>query len=261
MLGDLFLETRKRVSNFLFRRRLSKSPFYRAYPYTGKLSLALANNRGVVDTGLRFFYNDMPKTGSSTVIATLAKLKGYGDHLTRVEAKDLFKTPADLSPAEVKDIPRYYTFVFVRNPYSRVLSAYLDKVVGNRAYLTTRLRKTPLARAYRERGTVPSFAEFLSYLEHGGLYADGHWAPQTSLLLLPIALYDFIGKLKDIDDDLPEALSHIFPGAEVSEKDLRVYTPHSTNSNKIWEGYYTPELRKVVQRLYPEDFEAFGYPS
>jgi hypothetical protein len=135
---------------------------------------------------------------------------------------------------------RSFKFTFVRDPYARVLSAYLDKV-------RTGAKITPIA----------TFTEFCRYLAAGGLHANAHWAPQSSLLLLPIERFDFIGKVENIKEDLSRVFAHL----DLKPSEPRLAGPPVTNARDLVEKEYTPDCRETVRRLYRRDFELFGYPD
>jgi hypothetical protein len=103
---------------------------------------------------------------------------------------------------------------------------------------------------------IGTFTEFCRYLAAGGLYANAHWAPQSSLLLLPIERYDFIGRLENINEDLSTVFAHL--GMKLVEPTLA--GPPPTNARDLVAKEYTPECRETLDRLYRRDFELFGYP-
>lgn len=229
--------------NRLLRNRLTIpwTPFYRKYPYHNGISISSADDRGFVDFDLGVFCNRIPKAANSSVIVNLAYRK-FGREIPSKEAKRLFRTPSQLKRSELEDLPSLFTFAFVRNPYTRVLSAFLDKVDR---------------RAKRRNEDVP-FLEFLDYLERDGLYSNAHWAPQTSLLLLPFEQFDFIGKTEHLDRDLGYVISQL----KMQLDDQRILSAlgNATGASKKLETYYDDTAKAKVDKLYRSDFEAFDYP-
>ncbi|MDZ7747947.1 MAG: sulfotransferase family 2 domain-containing protein [Halofilum sp. (in: g-proteobacteria)] len=102
-------------------------PFYRRFPFTSPVSIRSADARGCVDLDLGVFYNRVPKAANSTVIVNLARER-FGEDIPSKTAKRLFRRPAELARRELERFDELFRFTFVRNPYTRVLSAYLDKV-------------------------------------------------------------------------------------------------------------------------------------
>ena len=217
------------------------TPFYRRYPYRHGVSIASADDRGFVDFDLGVFCNRIPKAANSSVIVNLA-YRRFGREIPSKEAKRLFRTPSQLSTKEVDALPGLYTFAFVRNPYTRVLSAFLDKV----------------DRRTRRKGVEASFHEFLDYLEKDGLYSNAHWAPQVSLLLLPFEQYDFFGKTEHLDRDLREVLKHLT--TEVEDARILSALGNATGASSKLTTYFDDSAKARVENLYRADFEAFDYP-
>ena len=77
-----------------------------------------------------FFYNRVPKAANTSITQTLFTHSAYSPRLARRDnPKYKFQRPIFLSPNQVYKLEyEAFKFTFVRNPYSRVLSAYLDKV-------------------------------------------------------------------------------------------------------------------------------------
>lgn len=84
---------------------------------------------------------------------------------------------------------------------------------------------------------------------------NAHWAPQSSLLLIPKEEFNFIGKVEKINDGLKKVLLQIF------KKDVKIknYFLHSTNASKKLQQYYNKENRDLIINLYRNDFETFKY--
>ena len=221
---------------------VAHTPFYRKYPYKRGITLHSADRRGCVDTELRCFYNRLPKAANSTVLVNLAQLK-YGELMHADRAKRGFRRPSSLTGEEVSQFKDFYKFTFARNPYSRVLSAYLDKV----------------QRPGRVRGNTPEFPEFLHALERDQLYSNGHWAPQASLLLIPAAEFDFIGRVESLATDLPAVMSAIGGQGMTVETGTLAFRDHATNATDKLMQFYTTECEQLVRTLYAIDFELFDY--
>ena len=227
----------------LLRNRITIpwTPFYRRYPYRNGVSINSADDRGLVDFGLGVFCNRIPKSANSSVVANLAYQK-YGERMLDREAKKRFMTPSQLSKAQLEQLPSLFKFAIVRNPYTRVLSAFLDKI----------------ERGAQKRNKPVSFLEFLEYLEGGGLYSNAHWAPQTSLMLLPFDGFDFFGKTENLEQDLTFVLGKLNCHDE-SPEILPAMRQTMGASSKL-HTYYDKTTQQKVDNLYAGDFQAFDYP-
>lgn len=215
-------------------------PFYRRYPFNSKASIRSADDRGMVDLELGFFCNRIPKAANSTVVTNLARLK-FGKDVPSKQAKKMFLTPGRLSRAEVESFDSLFKFTVVREPFSRTLSAYLDKIER---------------RALRA-GKQSSFSDFLGALEKERyLFSNAHWAPQSALMLIPVEQFDYIGKVENLSADLAFIKQRIRP--DIAEPVTSMKANATGAKDKLIE-YYSPELIQKVRDLYRQDFEAFGY--
>lgn len=226
----------------LLRNRLTMRylPFYRRYPFSSPVSIASADKRGCVDLELGIFYNRIPKAANSSVVVNLAQQK-LGHEIESRPAKRIFRRPSSLSREEMAGFDSLYRFTFVRNPYVRVLSAYLDKI----------------ERKADARGRTASFLEFLRYLDRGGLYRNAHWAPQVSLMLVPVRELDFVGRVESLERDLATVLATIrgTPG----DRPPRAALGNRTGAADRLAQYYDDECVAMVRCLYAQDFSTFGY--
>lgn len=216
-------------------------PFYRKYPFTSPASIRSADDRGCVDLELGFFYNRVPKAANSTVMTNLARLK-HGEDIASRAAKRMFTSPARLNAAEVARFDALFKFTVVRNPFTRTLSAYLDKVER---------------RARREHRET-SFRAFLLSLQRGKLYGNAHWAPQSGLMLIPVERFDFIGKVETLEQDLATIKRRIGPNLE---QPLTSVMTNATGAGERLRAYYDDELVALVQDLYRQDFTSFRYDT
>jgi len=225
-------------------RRIAESPFYLRHPYCGPVSLESVDSRVAIDFDLRFLYNRVLKAANTTIIATLASWKGETD----ADPKALFRRPSELDPHDVQKISSLFKFTFVRNPYTRTLSAYLDKIA--------RGKRRPIE-LVKQSGRAPSFEDFCIFLEQGGLYKNPHWAPQSSVLILPLDGFDFIGHIESLGSGLDNVRKRIRlnNGAD-GIVDRRL---HSTSAKALIGEHYTSRCQRIVSSLYCEDFKQFGY--
>jgi hypothetical protein len=147
----------------------------------------------------------------------------------------------------------YFRFAFVRNPYSRALSCYLEKIAGEQWLREMRLPKL----GFKPDENV-EFVEFLRRVaEQAPEDMDIHWAPQQHLLSLGKVRYGFLGRFESFRQDLLSVIGHL--EMTVPEGLLQRTTPHTTNArDKILE-YYDDESIALVRSIYRRDFEALGY--
>lgn len=221
------------------RLTIAHRPFYKHYPYRGGVAIDSANARGCVDLELGVFCNRIPKAANSTIISNLTMLK-YGREIPSKKAKKLFDTPASLSKQQMAQFDALFKFAVVRNPFTRTLSSYLEKVERRAA----------------NKGKQTSFKHFLHEVRDRLLYTNAHWAPQHALLLIPLENFDMIGKVESLNSDLITIRSRISPGTEYPVTSVM---HNATGASGKLQQYYDDELIKLVREIYREDFEAFDY--
>lgn len=140
-----------------------------------------------------------------------------------------------------KEFDDYFSFIFVRNPWDRLLSCYLNTVVGPRARYTS-----------FDECSEMSFEEFVVWLE-GKDWAklDHHVHPQVRSIP-PGVEPDFIGRVENFDEDVNRLLKRF--GMEAS------HCPRiNASKHGHYREYYNERTKEIVARLYKEDIERFGY--
>jgi hypothetical protein len=241
-------------------RRIARSPFFRLHRYQGPLSYKSVDAYSAVDQHLGIFFHRIPKAANSSLVASITQLR-QGKSLPASQefkraVRETLVRPSALSDAEAANAVNLFKFVFVRDPYSRALSAYLSKVKGPWK-IDQQIRQDVYSTSSLDRGP-PSFEEFCHFLRAGGLYRNHHWWPQVDFLVFPVDRYDFIGRVESIDADFNRLAKRILanPGYEMLEED----PAHRTGATELMAQYYTPELYDLIYDVYKSDFEAFGYP-
>lgn len=215
--------------------------------------------RGVV-------YVSVPKVASTTLKGMMARIAVGDPDYRPQKAHNVrhlpFKRPKDVGfrkfMQEVNG-PTWKTFAFVRNPYSRLLSAYLDKFVRK----SPEKRRETQAQFAEELGFEPgapvSFAEFVAAVgTQRPPRMNQHWRPQTLLLQMPRVSYDFLGRMESFADDLDRLGT--FLGIDLTAY-YAVRDAKRTGAGGHLADHYTPDLKAAVDRIYAKDFELLGYPT
>jgi hypothetical protein len=218
-----------------------------------------------------YIYVDTPKVACSTIKYTLkcaeydeARLEmngsatryGYSDFLMRIH--DRRESPL-LFPTTTEELEQFLSlshlvFCFARNPFTRVLSAYIDKIEKNAARRA--LFTTNLGRQAQDQDQLLSFVEFLELVKQQPPESmDPHWRLQN--LHIKGMHYDVVGAFEQFGNDFDRLLSSIDQKmatffAKVDE--------HKTNASENISKYYSD--KKAVQLaldIYEQDFVYFGY--
>ena len=246
--------------------------FYRFHPLFREvdpnINIYFLTGRWAFSKSGKYCYFRNPKCANSTIIKTLAYYDPsifYNSHDVEVDEQGKlakksfsnFKSANVLSLAALKK--NFFLFSFFRNPYSRVLSAYLSKLAGynkpdnHKKRLILREKLKP---HYFTDGKV-SFESFVIYLEEGGLYADPHWAPQVSLLPVKPSELSFLGKVETLDKDLSKLIDFLF-GKGVFNKVITRKT-NRTFADNLFSQYFNDDLKKRVYKIYQKDFDLLSY--
>ena len=217
-------------------------------------------------------FNRIAKSGNSSVLLYLNEaitgISIHQDDYKQAKGKAISagKSLVEMSKskkgrATLKEIS---FFTVVRNPWTRTLSAFLDKI----------------ANGPRDKyGSIPGFGDtskagfetFVAFLDSGGLHANHHWKPQSDALLLPASQFKSICKLEHLSIELPDALAET--GLTLPSP-LRLQQPHpiecnhlgkTTQVSKITQAsnklqrYYSPTTIRTVANLYSADFKLGRY--
>ena len=209
-----------------------------------------------------FMYVRIPKAANSTVTLTLARML-FPDKTEQLVhdvqgkvARKLFSTPEPLRHFGARAFRRgLRTFSFFRNPYTRLLSAYLDKLCSDEN--RDSYQWVAQAAGYADNSEM-TFERFVEYLEKGrNVYSNIHWAPQTAICPIAIDRLDLIGQLENLEGDL-ERLTGLLLGKPSPVTVLSREQNRQGAQSKL-QRYYTPQLMGRVHHLYAEDFTALGY--
>lgn len=145
----------------------------------------------------------------------------------------------------------YFKFAFVRNPYDRLLSCYLQKATPS-----TRGKLFPPR--YKDVVLYQGmpFREFVEAVYRiPDEAADPHYRSQHVTLLDPEGrlIPQCIGRFENLREDFAYILRRL--GANDRGSSL----PHLTRSPEKTGDYYDPEIRELVAERFARDFELFGY--
>jgi Sulfotransferase family len=198
---------------------------------------------------LPIVYIANPKSGCTTVkhslkLAEASRFERTGEDYTRVDCPH---TPDDclrrdfLAPKACRE---RYVISCVRNPFSRALSGFLDKVTR------------PGTRLHPEMGHrhLDSFEEYLEALMQGNPRdTNPHFRAQHYNLDYPRIDYDAIFFLEDLSP-LSEYIAHIAPEFSVERR-----SRHARGARDKLAKYYTDKSVDMVRELFARDFELFGY--
>lgn len=195
-------------------------------------------------------------------------LEGYGPlcNIHTLHFRGLFHL-WDLSTKEaswVLDSGDFLRFCFVRNPYSRLYSAYQSKIaVAYDGPQHEQFHQNALKRRSKIRsriGASVSTIDFSDFVEYTTSLPDEdrdrHWRQQTSLTRCDLIHYDFIGRQESFEQDFDSVLCTLGANDAIlaDAKEFRNRT-----ITRDWREHYDAPIADKVYRAYEADFEHFGY--
>ncbi|WP_306250816.1 sulfotransferase family protein [Parvularcula sp. IMCC14364] len=210
----------------------------------------------------RYLYVETPKVACSTIKLALMKLETEGlNYDAKVPHPTLFESPV-VKPYHLSDellhevffSDKFFRFSFVRNPYTRVLSAYLDKIDR---------KKNPVKQVRRALGhdaeadvdiTFEQFLDAINLTKQRD--QDKHWRPQSELLLNGYLDFHYLGRFENFEEDWRNVAERINP---TMLEDMRDIPWHATNADDQLKEFYTPELTEKFMHNYASDFELYNY--
>lgn len=228
-------------------------PYYMMRPHLWREPIKSIDLRTAISSQWSYAYIRIPKAANSTIIRTLQN--NFPDkQITSKSIGDIKKQYlhfSDLGLWNVLWLPRQlFIFTVVRNPYSRILSAYLNKVASQ--HTTEHINHAGVI-APHDDGNL-SFRAFCRYLAAGGEYENPHWMRQSRILGVSDRI-DYIGKVESLEEDLDKIVKRIAP-----ESKLMVERQgQQTNASDKLKEYYDPECREIVEDVYARDFQYLGY--
>ena len=204
----------------------------------------------VINDSCKFVFVHIPKAAGTSIAQALRSLPGNNVHWlagTKHETLHEFhvNVGARLSEEERrlgKSPIDYFSFAFVRNPWSRMSSLY--------RYLS---EKRPRA----EIDAVSSFKEFLVQARDGVEWIRGlhSMRPQVDYLCSPsgTVLIHFVGHFEFLKDDVDAVSMRLGQPVLLGRKN------ESSNSSRDYRLDYDEEMVEIVRALFREDCVRFGY--
>jgi len=181
---------------------------------------------------VKFVWFRVAKCGTRS---TLKLLRDYG---ATYEINHVFQKPYPR-----KKLAEYATFGIVRNPYTRLASAWNDKIALNNPgfYKVGEAEKTKMQ----------DFAYFVDWLvDQGPRKINIHFRRQS--LLVPQDV-DYIGHMENFDHDLRRILK------KVGFSNIGEIPHHNRNPGPELNSLYTPRILRLVNDYYARDFFRFHY--
>ncbi|KAJ8907754.1 hypothetical protein NDN08_007860 [Rhodosorus marinus] len=230
-------------------------------------------SRLIVSESLKAMYCPLPKVACSNWKSLFRKLEGFQNYknlaLAHDKANSGLKYLKDYTEEEalkmVQD-PEWLKFVVVRDPATRLLSAYLDKFYRRELDSPEFIKffDQLLGFQYRKNAVelfMPSFEEFIMYIGRQSDFSmNEHWAPQVYLCQMDKFPYDFVGRFENYDSDafaVLDALGH--PEEEFPSQSKLGF--QSMGTSEKMDEHFTNEIRTQVEDKFERDYRVLNYPT
>lgn len=218
----------------------------------------------------RYAYVEVPKAGCGTMKATLGGLEAARmgpamvervqdnphDRMKATPFVKPFQLPADLLE-EVLSSDRFARFTVVREPASRLLSGYLEKIgqgLKQSRSILDDLKATTGEDIAAEDVALDQFLAVVS--AQPSREQDPHWRRQADHLGLGIIRYDAVIHLEELDASWPR----IGELTGIPDLQEQFFCRNSTGAGARMSEYYTPALLAVVADTYARDYAELAYP-
>lgn len=150
----------------------------------------------------------------------------------------------------------FFRFIVVRDPISRFVSCYLDRISGQRSAPRRRITRQLVTNT---DGKI-SFDAFLAAVEAQDVREmDPHWKPQYFAINAHVIRFDEVLRFERLQEDMSTVMAKIYPRVWESIDLTRNWSPSRTCAADAVADLVTPGARRQLAKLYEADFEAFGY--
>uniref|UniRef100_A0A8C5WDI1 Carbohydrate sulfotransferase n=1 Tax=Leptobrachium leishanense TaxID=445787 RepID=A0A8C5WDI1_9ANUR len=232
----------------------------------------------IVDDTHSLLYCYVPKVACTNWKRVMMVLTGHGKYTepAQIPANEAhiptnLRSLSEFSTSEINyRLRNYLKFVFVRDPFERLVSAYRNKFTRtyNTAFhkrygtkIIERHRRDPSPEAL-ERGDDVTFEEFVYYLVDARTQREEpfneHWERAHSLCHPCIVHYDVVGKYETLEEDTQYVLQLIGVGDSIKFPSSKAPRTTGGMAAEFFKGVNHFYQRRLFN-LYKMDFLLFNY--
>ena len=175
---------------------------------------------------------------------------------SRISIPTLLDVEGSVRRAVFDSDPAWFVFAVVRNPFSRLVSVFENKVrLGEPRYRHLEAKYGDIERfgSLRE-----AFAAYVAEVvcNPGAVERDAHLKPQTKLIMPRLVPYTRILRLENLQAGLSDFRTHLAKNGQTANLGLAV---HNQSFSHEWRSYFDAETAQRVAAVYSSDFKSFDY--
>lgn len=148
-----------------------------------------------------------------------------------------------------EDFNRYFKFTIVRNPFDRLVSAFLFMKKGG-------INEKDKRWAERKFSGYDNFESFVKgWVNRWNVERALHFRPQSQFICIAPGRHrlDFIGYFENLESDFAHIAGKLQINASLME------TNRNLAREKDYRSYYNDETRAIVADIYADDLKLLGY--
>ena len=213
----------------------------------------------------QYLFIENPKVASTSILKELQQREDQT--IAKVMANPHVRTASPiprLSEYSLEEQDRFFEsneifrFTFARNPFTRLLSAYLskiDKPLKPKAEILAIIKGVSPADIVDLKEVV-SFPEFVDAVcSQESAKMNSHWRAQVDQIMVKNINYDFIGRFEQLEDGFKHVMRTIYG---IDNPEL-TQSKNKTGSGTRLHEYYTDDLIDKIYTKFYDDFNAFEY--
>ncbi len=247
----------KMLPNYQSRRHLLQNVHLPARAFRGPNFLYMKNHKAACTNILTLLMTHIhaETRAEGDVDISMESVHNLDDRYLRAGARSLNPILVE----EALNDPNCFRFTVIRDPYSRTVSAWSDRVKGMAAY--RRKINAHIGRPPTQEITLSQFLDIVAN-DESAKYLDRHWRPQCKEISYGLVAYDMIGQVEHMEVARKDIVNRLFShtSVELSVVDTRQHLGHQSNSAHYKDGL-TEQDRKNAERAYEEDLEMYAAVS
>ena len=229
---------------------------------------------------IKTIFTGIPKAGSSNWIEFLLRAEGALNttikpeqvNVVHTDYKQTFRMGYNDNYKKAADAGDVFSFAVVRNPWTRLVSGYRDKLspeLGTVGKPFMQLAKL-IAREMHDRDNIselsnhPTFDQFLRWFPDNFARSNDHFTPQHNTLCIPSVTYDYIIPLEYanlLNSMIVERIhtpTQLY-GSYDNASDARKQS--SAVRAKEWLSKQDPGLIDRIYKIFEADFTLMNYSN